>query len=103
MKTTNECIKGAKSWENTVILDDYNLDRQEIAELCSDVTILAPVLETFQLPNSTEPHVSVTIGDQICDFLVDNGASKSILQSFPENFRAVGTMAVVGATGIDRR
>ena len=52
-KRTNECIKGSKSWENTVIPDNVNLDGQEIAELCSDVTVLAPVLETFQPPNST--------------------------------------------------
>ena len=47
VKRTKECIKGAKSWENTVVPDDINLDGQEIAEICSDVTVLAPVSETF--------------------------------------------------------
>ena len=61
------------------------------------------MLETFQPTNSTEPHVSVTIGNQIYDLLVDTGASKSVLQSFPGNCRAVGTMDVVGATGITQK
>ena len=47
--------------------------------------------------------MSVTIGDQIYDLLVDTGASTSVLQSFPENCRAFDTMDVVGTTGITQK
>ena len=79
------------------------MDGQEIAELCSDVTVLAPVLETFRPPNSTEPRVFVTIGDQVYNLLIDTRVSKSVFQNFPENCRAVGTMDIVGAIGITQK
>uniref|UniRef100_A0A5F8GSB9 Peptidase A2 domain-containing protein n=1 Tax=Monodelphis domestica TaxID=13616 RepID=A0A5F8GSB9_MONDO len=82
---------------------DVNLDGQGMTELCSDVTVLAPVLQSFPSPNNTEPYVCVTLGDQIYDLLVDTGTRKSVLQSLPKNYRAVGTMKVIGATGKPER